>query len=383
MLAQIGDAKRRLEWRADEIEAARSLPSDIVAELRAIGIYRMLVPRSHGGLEFDQRELGAVIAALSAVEGAIGWMALIGTAGAAALGQLPKTVFDEIYRDGPDVIAAGSGVPSGKAEIVSGGYRVSGRWPFASGCHHAAWMFGSCAVLRDGLPATGADGNPAPPRMVFLPARDWRIEDTWMAEGLKGTGSHHIALTDAFVPEANTIDPGAMQPAVPTVMYRSGFRLFPTHHAAFAIGLAERAIDDFVALATTGKLPAVGRTPVRESPIVQYDLGRAEAELRAAQALLATQCDLDCAHAAEGRANDLDHFVRRLQSAIWIGEACLRSIDSCYRLGGGSSVYETSPLQRRMRDMRAASQHVWAHLRHYAPAGALRLGLPAVHPANW
>jgi alkylation response protein AidB-like acyl-CoA dehydrogenase len=374
IISHIKSLRPHLEARWPELEAGRRMPLDIVAQLREIGVFRMVTPKTVGGFDLGQRQVCDVLSELSAVDASIGWVALIGAAAGIALSLLPKETFERVYSDGADRIAAGASSATGMGEIVSGGYRVTGRWSFASGCQHADWLFGSFIITKKGLdrPIT---------RMFFLPASQWQIEDTWKVEGLKGTGSHHIALRHTFVPEQNTIDVAAAKPAIPTSLNSCGFRLFPTHHAAFAIGVAESAIAEFVALATGGKVPAAGRTAVKDSQIVQYELGRADAALRAARALLNMQCGIDEAEASAVSAADLASLVRRVQSSVWITETCTGVIDTCYRLAGSDAVYESSPLQRRMRDMRAATQHLWGQLRHYAPAGALRLGHPPVHPA--
>jgi len=183
-----------------------------------------------------------------------------------------------------------------------------------------------------------------------------------------------------FVPEANLIDPFSAQPNHSSGMLRGGIHTFVTTHGPFATGLAEGAIEDFEAFANTGKRPVFGQTAIRDSKLVQYDLGRAEADLRAANALLREQCEADWRDALACRAADLALTTTRVQAIVWVTEACARVVDVCYRLAGGSSVFESSPLQRRMRDMRAATQHAGVNLRHYSVAGAQRLGHAPIHP---
>jgi alkylation response protein AidB-like acyl-CoA dehydrogenase len=379
VIADIRELGPKLSVRAPDIEAGRRMPPDIVAQLREIGVFRIVTPRSHGGAEFTLRECCDVIAETARIDGAVGWVTLIGAISPAALGLLPPPIYDEIYKDGPDVIVAGSGQPAGAADQTAGGYRVNGRWPFASGCQHADWIFAFCLETKDGSPVPTASGAP-PLRIVMLPARQWAIEDTWRSEGLKGTGSHHISLKDVFVPEANLVDFLNAQPNHPSGMLRGGIGTFVTTHGPFATGLAEGAIEDFAALANTGKRPVFGQTAIKDSKLVQYDLGRAEADLRAANALLHEQCEADWRDALAGRVRDFALTTTRFQSIVWVTAACARVVDECYRLAGGSSVYESSPLQRRMRDIRAATQHASVNLRHYAVAGAQRLGHPPIHP---
>jgi alkylation response protein AidB-like acyl-CoA dehydrogenase len=219
-----------------------------------------------------------------------------------------------------------------------------------------------------------------PLRIVVLPAKDWQIEDTWFAHGLRGTGSHHIGLHDVWVPESNVIDMFATHPNVGGALFQGAPGFFVTTHGAFALGLAEGAIQDLVDLTDTGKRPVYGRVALKDAPSVQFELGRAEVALRAARALMQEQCENPPQDCLAGRTQDLDRTTRRHQCATWVNEVCSQVIATCYRLGGASAVYETSPLQRRLRDISAAIQHVSVNSRHYLTAGAQRLGRQPVHP---
>jgi indole-3-acetate monooxygenase len=231
-----------------------------------------------------------------------------------------------------------------------------------------------------GAPVAGATPGAPVLRAMVLRAERWNIEDTWYSQGFKGTGSHHISLKDVFVPDSNAIDMLVTHSNVPGVLFEGGAALFVTTHGGFAVGLAEGAIRDLIALANAGKRLLFGRSPVRDSPLFHRDLGRAQADVRAARALLNEQCEQDREDTIAGKASDPAIVTRRIQSIVWVTEACARAVETCYRLGAGSSVYESSPLQRRMRDMNAATQHASVHLRHYATAGAQLLGHPPIHP---
>src|SRR5258707_1126482 len=165
---------------------------------------------------------------------------------------LPRETYDQIYRDGPDVIFAGSTQPTGTAEAVEGGLRVNGRWPFASGCQHADWILAACVMTKDGQPLPGPiDGVPMT-QFVFLPATYWQIEDTWHSAGLKGTGSHHVVLRDTLVPEANFADPSSCISCLPGPLYDAPLRIIPLLHAPVALGIAEGALNDLAEMAGTG-----------------------------------------------------------------------------------------------------------------------------------
>jgi alkylation response protein AidB-like acyl-CoA dehydrogenase len=370
LLAEIQRLAPTIAGRAAEIEAARRVPLDLIETLRSIGTFRLFVARSHGGLELDLSTGLRIIQALARIEGSVGWNTMIGNGGSLFAPLLPRQTFEEIYRDGPDVIFTGSVAPVGTAEATWVGWQVSGRWPFASGCQHADWLVGFSVMTENGKPLPG-DGNGGKPwvRGVLLPAREWWIEDTWHVMGLKGTGSHHISLNDAIVPEANFIDLEKGTPCLPGPLYQAVLHLLPLLHSAFSVGVAEGALDDLLALANSGRQQLRAAVPMRASEIFQYELGRVAAELRAARAALTVQAASHWRHALAGTLRDETLFAEGTQTGIWVSGACARVVDACFTLAGGSAVYDSSPLQRRMRDLHAATLHATVHQRNYVAAG--------------
>jgi len=376
LLANIRDLAPGITSRAAEIEAGRRMPPDLVEVLKSIGVFRIFVPQSHGGLELDLPAALEIIGALSRIDGSVGWTAMIGGGCDMFASLLPRDTYDQVYQNGPDVIIAGSAQqPAGTAEAVAGGWRVNGRWPFASGCQHADWMFGLCVMTEDGKPLPGPAGEGGPPlvRGVFLPARDWQIEDTWYVAGLKGTGSHHIALRDTVVPATNLFDLVNGAPCQPGPLYQAVPQLLPLMHGASSVGIAEGALDELVELANTGRQQLQAAVPMRDSETFQGELGRIAAELRAARAFLEVQAASHWRHALGGTLKNKAILTQVTQTAIWLATTCVRATDACFALGGGSALYETSPLQRRLRDLHTAAQHYGVQQRHYVKAGKLLL----------
>lgn len=201
----------------------------------------------------------------------------------------------------------GSSQPAGTAERVADGYRVKGRWPFASSCTHADWIGGFCVVTDRGKPVPGPQGKPLV-RAIMLPARDWEIEDTWHAAGLKGTGSHHITLRETSVPDTHVFDVDAA-PRLSGPLYQSLRQWLPLLHGTFSVGLAEGTVDDLLALAHTGRQQLYAAVPMRESEIFQYELGRISADLKAAQAFHEVQVASHWRRALSGTLNDPDLLV--------------------------------------------------------------------------
>jgi alkylation response protein AidB-like acyl-CoA dehydrogenase len=377
MLADIRALAPTIAARATEIEAGRRVPMDLVETLRSIGVFRMFVPRSHGGLELEIAESLEVIAALGRIEGSVGWVAVIGSGSAIFPAMLPRETYDEIYRNGPDVIfAASAAALMGTAEATPKGLRVKGRWPFASGCQHADWVLGACVLTENGTPLPGpAEGVPLI-RLVALPASEWQIEDTWHVAGLKGTGSHHIALDNALVPEARFADLAGGTSCLPGPLFNAPLQLISLMHSAIAVGIAEGAVDDLVQMANAGRRLLRAATALRDSETFQSELGRVEADLKAARAYHEVQMASHWRHALASTLREEALLTQGVQSSVWITTTCVRVADACFTLGGGSALYDSSPLQRRMRDLHAAAQHFAVQQRHYIASGALFLGAP-------
>ena len=371
MLLGIGELAPEITARAAEIEAARRLPPDLVERLKSIGLFRMFVPRSHGGLELDLPAGLEVMKTLTRLDGSIGWIAIVAGVGGLFAAAARPELYQQIYQDGPDVAICGSSQPAGTAERVADGYRVKGRWPFASSCTHADWIGGFCVVTDRGKPVPGPQGKPMV-RAVLLPAHDWEIEDTWHAAGLRGTGSHHITLRETSVPDIHVFDVDAA-PRLSGPLYQALPQWLPLLHGTFSVGLAEGTVDDLLALALTGRQQLHAAVPMRDSEIFQYELGRISADLTAAQVFREAQVASHWRRALSGTLNDPDLLVEGARSAAWLATTCVGIADACFALAGSSAVYDSSPLQRRLRDLHVGAQHAHAQQRQYVEVGRLAL----------
>jgi alkylation response protein AidB-like acyl-CoA dehydrogenase len=358
--------------RTDEIEAQRQIPPDMIEALRSIGIFRMFVPRQYGGFELDFPSALEAFSRLGKIDGSVGWTAMIGAGAALIAPALSKEFYNRIYGAGPDVIIAGSAFAAGHAEPVTGGWRVTGRWPFASGCLHAEWILGLCVINENGVPNLEPTSGVPLVRGFFLPAREWHIEDNWYVVGLKGTGSNHVALDDAFVPASNFFDLGG-QPCLPGPLYSAVPQLIPLLHAANNIGIAEGSLEDLIGFATTGHQQQRATTSMRVSELFQAELGGIHADLTAARAFLRVQTASHWNHALAGTLKEKNLLIESSQMATWVTNICIRAADACYALGGSNAIYDTSPLQRRMRDLHAAAQHAAVQKRNFISGGTLLL----------
>jgi alkylation response protein AidB-like acyl-CoA dehydrogenase len=368
--AGILDAVRELApeitRRAPEVEAARRLPRDLLDKLIAAGCFRLLVPRSHGGAGADFPAAGRVLSELARADGSVGWTVMIGAGSWIDLAGLPRATFDALFAK-PDPIFAGAFNPSGSIEALDGGgYRVNGRWGFASGCEHADWIWANCV---EGF----VDGAPQLRIAVFSPDQVV-IEDTWDVSGLRGTGSHHFHVRDAVVEADHTYRPFVDEPTLDEPIVR-----IPTPSAiamavaSVAVGVAQGAMDDIVALATE-KTPLLAPSTLATNPHFQYGLATADTDLRAATSLLEATATATWGRAVAGDEFTIDVIARIRATAVWCTSRAAAIVDFAYRAGGGSSLYSDCALQRRLRDIHALTQHFIVKEDTLTMAGAVLAG---------
>jgi indole-3-acetate monooxygenase len=353
-----------------DIEQGRRLPAELVSALKSARIYGMLVPRRYGGLELDAPSAFRAVAALARLDGSVGWNAMIGHIGALFPFLVSQNFCDDIYRDGKDHIVAAGGQPVGMAERVPGGWKVTGAWPFASGCQNAEWIAGNCVMMEGGSPIDASHGPGPMIRACIMPAERWEIRDTWHTVGLKGTGSHHVTLTDAFVPDENFFEFPFGVSFAPDPIFARFAEVVVLSHGAVAVGIAEGAIMDLVELARSGVKQLFMTTPMLETERFKEGLARLDAELMAARALLEAQITRVWQNPEPSTAKDMTRVAEQLQAVVWITAACVRVAEGCFELAGSRAVYESSSLQRRVRDLRVAAQHFAAQPRNYVMAGA-------------
>jgi len=349
--------------RAAEVEDARRVPPDLLEAVVATGAFRMLLPRSYGGLEVTLTDAMQVVEALSRADASVGWTAMIGSSSWHDLLGLPRETLDDLYANGPDVRIAGVFSPSGVAVPVDGGYRVRGRWAFASGCQDAAWLYGNCLEEADrGM------------RLALMASSDVKVEDTWHVAGLNGTGSHHFQVDDLLVPADHTYAIADGQPALDLVIARvPSPSLFSLQIAAVALGTARGALDETVA-AATARVPLFSGGTLAASPTFHVQLATADTVLRAARALLYESAEETWAVAAQGSELTLEQRARVRAAATWAATSCADVVTTAYRAGGGRALYLESPLQRRLRDISALTQHFLVRADTMATAGGVLVG---------
>ncbi len=366
----------RIEEVADGIAADRRLPDDLVEELRSTGVFRMPMPKAWGGPEVDPVSQLRVFEELAYHDTAVGWISMICCDGGYYTGFLRDEVAArELYPD-LDHITSGWLSPVGRANVVDGGYRVTGRWQFGSGVLHADRVVGGMLAFRDGELVVGDNGIP---RLLvgFLPNDDVEIHDTWYTLGLAGTGSNDYSVDDVFVPDEHVFSP--FEPghrSSPLYQYHGWFF---TKMVGVVIGAGRRAIDELRSLAETKVAPPTFQ-PIKNEYRIQVAVGRAEADLAAARALSAHTLGSMWNTLCDGDPPSMRQRADVGAMGIWVTQTIKRMVDDLCDEAGTSAVYSSNRLERLRRDTTTMSHHLAGQNRTYQTVGQMHLGLPASFP---
>ncbi|HKZ04268.1 MAG TPA: acyl-CoA dehydrogenase family protein [Methylomirabilota bacterium] len=371
-LVQAAKALRpRILAERDRIEAARRLPDDLVQELTRGGFFRISLPAAYGGLDLPPTGATQVFEELARADASVAWCVWNGNTYWTTV-RWPKEVAHRLFAD-PNTVLGNSTRPSGRAEIVDGGYRVTGRWSLVSGCQFSDWFILLCVVHEAGKRRLGPSGAPEL-RFVLCPAGDSEIVDTWHVGGLRGTGSHDVVVQDRFVPAAyasSYSDPLVLTDQRYTLPHTA--RILPGL-GAIALGIARTAIDALIELAG-GKRQERTSQPLSEDRGAQTRLSQAEALACSARLFLYDTVERIWQDVLAGR-EATNEARARLRLASWhaVTSAC-QAVDLVYLSGGATSLYATSPLERAFRDVHAITQHIGVHPRGLETTGRVFFGL--------
>ncbi len=372
-LAAARSLSPRLRAAAERTEAERRLAPELVDALAATGVFRLCVPRTFGGLEADAVTLVEVIEELARADGSAGWCAMIGATSGLVAAYLPECAAREIYAP-RRAVSGGVFAPHGRALAVPGGYRLTGRWPFASGCEHCDWLMGGAVVLEDGAPRRTPRGAPET-RMLLFPRSDASLHDTWSVSGLRGTGSHDMEVSDLFVPAERSVSLQDDAPRERGALYALPvFGFLAVGVCAVGLGIARAAIEALHQLAAT-KTPTGSRRRLAERALVQASVAQAEGALRAARAGL-REALAAVRDSSPQRVEPRERALLRI-AATHVARTSAQVVDAMYEAGGGSSIYATSPLQRQFRDVHVMTQHASVAPPTLELAGRVLLGLEA------
>ena len=346
MLRRASDLVPLLKERAADTEELRRIPDETVQDILASGLHRIGVPQKFGGLDVDYGLILEVAAVLGAGCGATAWCYCLWAAHAWLVGHWPLEAQQEVFGDSPDVLCASSlNGTNSTLQQVNGGFRLSGRWGFSSGCHAAGWIM---------LGADGPDGRV----WVLVPRSDYEIIDTWFVSGLRGTGSNGIKVEDAFVPQHRI-----------TLVRRGGdsdWTGWEIHNhdryripvpvllgwdlVAPMVGIALGMIEEFTSQLTGTSGP--GRTA--ELSGVQMRLSQASAEVDAARALMRDDIRETFKKAHNGDTFSTLERARFRRDKAFIAQLCLSAVNGLFELSGGHAIFDSDALQRHHRDIQAA-----------------------------
>jgi alkylation response protein AidB-like acyl-CoA dehydrogenase len=361
---------------ADAIERQRRLPEALLAVLFEGGLYRMLLPRSLGGGEIDPLSFGAVIEEIAKNDASTAWCLSQASGCSMISAFLQPEIADAVFGRDPQAVLAWGPGPGARAVATPGGYRVTGRWAFASGGRHANWLGGQCQVFeRDGTPRKSSAGAPVN-RLMLMPAAAVAMTDIWDVIGLRGTASDAFAVEDYFVPEAYSAardDQAERRHRGPLYGLPTN-SLYATGFASVALGIARSTLDAFLALCRE-KSPRGFKGLLRDNAVIQSQVAQAEARLQAARLLL--HATLREVWPAVERANaaTLEQRMRiRLAATFAIGEATA-VVDTAYHAAGATAIFAASPFERRFRDIHTVAQQIQGRQSHFETVGQFMLGL--------
>lgn len=352
--------------RRDEFTRDQQISADIVEMMKAAGVYRAMVAKRFGGDEKSPADFLRLIETISKADGSAGWVASFGFS-AVYLSALPVETLEAMYANGPDVVFAGGIFPPQKAVPVAGGLEVSGRWSWGSGCTGAD-------VIGVGIKVEGGGATGGLPLIAVMPAEKVQIVPNWDVIGMKGTGSHDMAIDKVVVPEAWTFVRGGKS-SLDTPLYRyPSMPLAAQVLAVVGLGIARTAIDEMVGLAG-GRTSITGQPTLADRPYVQADIAKAEAALRSARAFFYEITEE--AYATLVAGDDLTVETRallRLASTNAARVAADITLD-IYRLGGTTGVFADHWIARLMQDAMIIPQHAFLADTTWQNAGKVLLGL--------
>lgn len=381
VIARARSVRPTIEAAASIIEETRRLPIDLLDRLHEQRLFRLLLPRSSNGIETDPITFFHVIETIASADASTGWC--LSQAGGCAMSAayLALPVAQEIFGNDPRAVLAWGPGPKVQAVECEGGYKVTGVWAFASGGRHATWLGAHCPIFRpDGTRKLDENGRPAE-RTMLVRTADVQWTDIWDTVGLRGTASDQFALTDHFVPHDHSMSRDYAQPDKERresgPLYRmSAMTCYETGFAGVALGIARGALDCFIDTAKT-KVVRGGKSPIRDSAVVQTNLAQAEIGVRSARAYLLQSLAGIWSRIAAGEELAMeDRILIRGASTHAIHKA-REAVDFAYNAAGATAIFGGHPLERRFRDIHTVTQQLQGRLSHFETVGAWMMGADA------
>lgn len=368
-----------LRERAMKTEADRRVPDATMAAYHEADILKVLQPARFGGLEMNYLVFADIIMALAQGCGSSAWVYSVLGEHKWVIAMYPELAQDEVWGKDPSAASCASFVPQGKAEKVAGGYRINGRWPFASGCDHAQW-----AILGSFVETPQGRGEL---RDFLVPIGELEKLDDWRVLGLEGTGSKSLVAKDVFVPEHRAALHDELKAGMSAGRHvHPGWHMCRTPRSFMAsftlisatVGMAQRTVDIF---AENTKTRVSRGTKVAELDTVQLKLSEAAAEVDTARLLVRTTCAENIRVLTANEEVTMDRIVKTRRDMVFAVKLARQAADRVFQASGGHALYDTSPIQHVYRDVLAASSHLFMNWELGAlPYGQHRLGFPVVSP---
>lgn len=358
VLANVRDLLPGIRERAEEGERLCAVPSESVKELHAAGLFRMLQPRRFDGLEADPVDFFEAVRLVASADGSTGWIASVLSVHAWQLALFPEAAQEAVWGSDTATLVSSSYAPTGSAALADGGYHLSGRWSFSSGCTHADGVLLGAVV-------TDTDGSVVDFRTFLLPRKDYEIVETWDTVGLAGTGSHDIQVDGAFVPKECTLSmtetgrcQGPGQAINTGALYRLPFHsLFTSAITTPIIGMAYGAYDAHVEMQSQRIRAAYLGERGDTDPFSQVRIARAASEIDAAWALLIDNIRALQGYVASGVLIPLHARLKVRRDQVVGTERAIEAIDLLFENSGARALDRSCPLQRVWRDAHAGRVH--------------------------
>ncbi|WP_067441699.1 3-hydroxy-9,10-secoandrosta-1,3,5(10)-triene-9,17-dione monooxygenase oxygenase subunit [Nocardioides jensenii] len=359
VLDNVRDLLPGIADRAVATDEARVVSKETITELTDSGLFRMLQPKKYGGLEGDPLAFYEAVRLISGSCGSTGWVSSVMGVHPWQVALFPKACQDEVWSAGPDVLMASSYAPVGQLKGADGGFRLSGRWSFSSGCNHADWLLLGALVI-------GPTGNPIDFITTLVPRADVEVVDVWDTIGLRGTGSNDVIVDDVFVPEHRSLRnfehsrlSGPGQKVNKGPLYRLPFgAVFTTTVTAPVLGAVAGCLESYVGEMAERLRLSLGGGRFAEDQFAQVAVARASSLVDAAVLQMDRNIGEMYAAASAGREIPMELRLRTRRDQVLGTERALEAIDILFKTAGGSSLHWTSAISRAWRDAHAGSVHV-------------------------
>jgi len=372
MLDQLRDELSKLAAVSrEEGDRLRKLPPAVAKVFLRHDVYRLLLPTDLDGAAVDPLDYLQLVEDVARIDGSIAWNFAIGAGSALYVGYLPVDKSSTMFAD-PFCGIAGAYAPIGRGEPLSGGFRVSGHWSWASGVADARWMVFGFRVPSD-------EGQPERALTALASREAFRILDNWHTSGMRGTGSTDYEVENLFVPAEMTFRMFIDEPRHPAPVFRLPGAFFSAAVATVALGIARGAAEGLIRLAHD-KRPLPGRTVLPQQAYAQYAVAKALALVESASAYQ-RQAIADIWRQILFREEiGLDLRARARRASIHAAEASAEAVDLCCRAAGGNALRQSEPFERALRDVRAVLAHIVLQRGAMEDVGRTDFGLEPLWP---